>query len=168
MAKTKTLHRLILIPALACGLLSGAASMPAAAGNGGKVDITSDALAFTGDGKRAVFTGHVRARRKDTTLTADKLVVFFRVRKTKDGEEKRKASHFVATGKVKIITSDQTVTGQRAEMDLAKDLLTVTGNVRVTGRDATVRAQKFIHDIRRGVSKMIAETGGRVHGVFSE
>lgn len=168
MAKTKTLHRLILFAAIACGLLLVAAPMQASAGGGGKVDITSDALAFTGDGKRAVFTGHVRARRKDTTLTADKLVVFFRVRKTKDGEEKRKASHFVATGKVKIVTSDQTVTGQRAEMDLNKDLLTVTGDVVVSGRDATVRAQKFIHDVKRGVSKMIARQGGRVHGVFSE
>lgn len=161
MTNANTLHRLILSLLLLCAPL-------AAAQETGKVDITSRTLEFTEDGKRAVFTGQVRATRKDTTLTADKLVVFFRVRKTKDGEEKRKASHFVATGKVKIVTRDQTITGQRAQMDLNKDLLTVTGDVVVTGRDATVRAQKFIHDVKRGVSKMIAEKGERVHGVFSE
>jgi lipopolysaccharide export system protein LptA len=133
-----------------------------------RVDITADAMEIQDDRNTAIFTGNVRAIRGNSTLYADRLVVHYRKVKKPDGGEKTEVTDFVATGNVRIVDEQQTITGREARMDVQKDLLWVTGNVTVKTRTATVRGQKLFANLKTGVSRMEAGGKGRVRGIFSE
>ena len=133
-----------------------------------KVDIEADNMEIQDDKNTAIFTGNVKAKRGNSTLYADRLVVHYRKVKKPDGGEKTEVTDFVATGNVKIVDAQQTITGREARMDVQKDLLWVTGNVTVKTKSATVRGQKLFANLKTGVSRMEAGGKGRVRGIFSE
>ncbi len=133
-----------------------------------KVDIEADNMEIQDDKNTAIFTGNVKAVRGNSTLYADRLVVHYRKVKKPGGGEKTEVTDFVATGNVRIMDAQQTITGQEARMDVQKDLLWVTGNVTVKTKTATVRGQKLFANLKTGVSRMEAGRKGRVRGIFSE
>ncbi len=133
-----------------------------------KVDIEADNMEIQDDRNTAIFTGNVKAVRGNSTLYADKLVVHYRKVKKPGGGEKTEVTDFVATGNVRIVDNQQTITGREARMDVQKDLLWVTGNVTVKTKTATVRGQKLFANLKTGISRMEAGGKGRVRGIFSE
>ncbi|WP_182084216.1 LptA/OstA family protein [Aureimonas sp. ME7] len=93
------------------------------------------------DGKSlATFSGDVSVRQGETSMNAEKLLVFY-VRKTEGGEAQPAAarsnmpggsgdiSRLEATGKVTIRSADQTATATKAEFDMATQVALLTGDV---------------------------------------
>ncbi len=132
-----------------------------------KVDISADGMEIFDQKNQAVFTGNVKAVRRDTTLTADKLVVDYRKVKKKDGSQDTEVTFLNANGHVRIVTPEQTITGNHAKMDVKKNLLWVTGNVVVKKKTSTIRGAKLFANLDTNVSRIEAGKKGRVHGIFT-
>ena len=133
-----------------------------------KVDIEADSMEIRDDKNTAIFSGNVRVTRGKSKLYANRLVVHYKKVPKEGGGEKTEVTDFVASGNVRIVDPDQTITGDEARMDVKKDLLWVTGNVTVKTKTATVRGTKLFANLRTGVSRMEAPGKGRVRGIFSE
>ncbi len=132
-----------------------------------KVDVTADTMEIQDDRNRAIFTGNVKAVRNDVTLFTDRLIVEYSKVKDKAGNEKTDATFLTAEGHVKIVSPEQTITGERARMDVKKELLWVTGNVAIRKKKTLVRGQKLFANLKTNVSRVESGRKGRVHGVFS-
>ena len=128
----------------------------------GKVTITGDSFVIDDKTHQAVFSGHVVAIQAKMTLNADKVIAFY----GNAGASSIKS--FEATGHVKIVTQDQTATGERAVYDPKTRLLHLTGNVVVTGASGQVQGPELIVDLKKNTSAFSGgKSGGRVTGVFT-
>ena len=127
------------------------------------VNIEADSMEVLDAEKRAVFKGNVHAQRTETRLTSDRMVVTYRDVQQADGSKRTDVAMIDAQGNVKIQTPRQTITGDSALLDVAGDLLTVTGNVVVTEGSTVIRGTKLKADLKAKTSSM---TGGRVRGSF--
>jgi lipopolysaccharide export system protein LptA len=127
------------------------------------VNIEADSMEVLEAEKRAVFKGNVHAQRTETRLTSDRMVVTYRDVQQADGSKRTDVAMIDAQGNVKIRTPRQTITGDNALLDVASDLLTVTGNVVVTEGSTVIRGTKLKADLKAKTSSM---TGGRVRGSF--
>ncbi len=132
-----------------------------------KVDIEADGMEVLDDKNQAIFTGNVRAVRRDVTLTADKLIVDFRKTKNEKGEEDTEVTFLHALGHVRIVTPEQTITGREAKMDVKKELVWVSGGVTVKKKTSTIRGARLFANLKTNVSRIEAGGKGRVHGVFT-
>jgi len=127
------------------------------------VNIEADQLEILDDKKQAVSTGNVNGKRGDVTLNCDKLIVTYEETQQPNNEKKTEVTFLDASGKVKIVTSRQTVTGQWAKMDVKANTVVVGGDVKVVQDKSTIAGQKLFVDLDKNVSQM---TGGRVKGSF--
>jgi lipopolysaccharide export system protein LptA len=91
------------------------------------------------------------------------MVVTYRDVQQADGSKRTDVALIDAQGNVKIQTPRQTITGDKAILDVAGDLLTVTGNVVVSEGSTVIRGAKLKADLKAKTSSM---TGGRVRGSF--
>jgi lipopolysaccharide export system protein LptA len=93
------------------------------------VDVEADSMEVVEAEKKAVFTGKVSAVRTGTRLNSDVMVVNYAEMVQADGSKRTDVTIIDATGNVQITTARQVITGDRAILDVAGNLLTVTGNV---------------------------------------
>jgi lipopolysaccharide export system protein LptA len=127
------------------------------------VDIEADQMEIRDKEKKAIFTGHVHAKRTDVTLDCDTLVVDYGETKQPDGSNKTDVTNLDATGHVVIVTSKQKITGDHAVMDPKANKLVVTGQVEVTQGETVMRGPELHADLNTNVMEM---SGGRVTGSF--
>jgi lipopolysaccharide export system protein LptA len=127
------------------------------------VNIEADSMEVLEADKRAIFKGNVNAQRTGTRLRSDRMVVTYRDVPQADGSKRTDVALIDARGNVEIKTARQTITGEHAILDVAGDLLTVTGNVVVREGSTVIRGAKLRADLKRKTSSM---TGGRVRGSF--
>ena len=133
---------------------------------GEKVDITSNNMEVFEKDNRVIFSGNVKAVKGDTTLYADRMEVIIEKVKQQDGTEKDKVSKIYATGHVRIVKPNMTITGRKAFMDVKKDIATVEGNVVVKRSKSVIRGQKLIANLKTNVTRVVSGGRQRVHGVF--
>lgn len=126
-----------------------------------KVNITADLFSIDEATRLAVFTGNVVVTHPTVTVWAPKVVATYGEGGTADIET------FEASGSVKLQTTDQTATGERAVFTPADQLLRLTGNVVVTNSGGTVNAGELVVNLATNVSTFTAGQGGRVTGVFT-
>jgi len=145
------------------GLSSAAlAATTATVPGSGQVTITGDSFIVDDPHHQATFTGNVVAKNADITLTSDKVVAFY----GNAGASSIKT--FEATGNVKIVTKDETATGEKAVYDPKTSLLTLTGNVVVLSRTGQVKSTKLVVNVKKKTSVFSgSKSSGRVTGVFS-
>jgi lipopolysaccharide export system protein LptA len=127
------------------------------------VNIEADSMEVLEAQKRAVFRGNVHAQRTGTKLISDRMVVTYIDVPQADGSKRTDVALIDAQGNVQIQTPRQTITGDNAILDVAGDLLTVTGNVVVREGSTVIRGSKLKADLKAKTSSM---TGGRVRGSF--
>lgn len=127
------------------------------------VNIEADSMEVLEAEKKAIFTGNVNAERTGTTLTSDRMVVTYKDVPLSDGSKRTDVSLIDAKGNVEIKTARQVITGEHAVLDVASDLLTVTGNVVVTEGSTVIRGSTLKANLKAKTSSM---TGGRVKGSF--
>ena len=126
-----------------------------------KVNITADLFSIDEETRMAVFTGNVVVTHPTVTVWAPKVVATYGEGGTSDIET------FEASGNVKLETTEQTATGERAVFTPADQLLRLTGNVVVTNSGGTVNAGELVVNLATNVSTFTSGQGGRVTGVFT-
>ena len=126
-----------------------------------KVNITADLFSIDEATRMAVFTGNVVVTHPTVTVWAPKVVATYGEGGTADIET------FEASGSVKLETTDQTATGERAVFTPSDQLLRLTGNVLVTNSGGTVGSNELVVNLETNVSTFSGGKGGRVTGVFT-
>ena len=130
-------------------------------------DVTADSMEIIDEKNRILFTGNVKVVQGDTTLYADKLEVLTEKEKNAKGEDSTRMRQWLATGHVRIVKPDMTITGNKAIMDVKKDIVTVEGNVVVKKPDATIRGEKLVANLKTNVTRVLStKRKQRVHGIF--
>ncbi|WEK03928.1 MAG: lipopolysaccharide transport periplasmic protein LptA [Candidatus Devosia phytovorans] len=126
------------------------------------VDITADLFTVDENTQEAVFTGNVEVVHPTVDVWADKVVATYGDGGTSD------IKTFVATGSVRLKTTDQDATGDRAVFTPADQLLRLTGNVHVTNSGGTVAAGELVVNLATNVSTFTSTgSSGRVTGTFT-
>ncbi|MFT3989083.1 LptA/OstA family protein [Aestuariivirga sp.] len=127
------------------------------------VDIESDSTVIHDKDKIAIFTGHVIAKRGDTTLNADKLQVKYSDAKQPDGTTKTQADHLDFSGNVVITNPKEKITGDSGTLEVQTNILEVMGNVTVVQGQTVLKGQHLHANLDTNQMEM---TGGRVKGSF--
>lgn len=126
------------------------------------VEISADLFTVDEQTQEAVFTGNVVVIHPTVKVWADKVVAAYGAGGTTDIE------NFVASGSVKLETSEQTATGDQAVFTPGDQLLRLTGNVNVVQPSGTVAAGELVVNLATNVSTFTSSgSGGRVTGVFT-
>lgn len=146
-----------LLPTIA--LILTVATAPALAAD--QVAITSDTFTVTEASHEAVFTGDVVVKHPNVTVWAAKVVAIYGEGGTSDIES------FIATGDVRLKTSEQDATGDRAVFTPKDQMLRLTGNVKVTNSGGTVNSTELVVNLETNVSTFTGGKGGRVTGIFT-
>ena len=168
-----------LAPAVGMGfLLLGVAIGPAAGQSGGgiganlsdassrskaAVDIAADSMELLEEQNTAVFTGNVDAVRGKIKLKSNKLVVKYKEVTRKNGSKKTEVRFLDATGRVTIVSGNQTITSDWAKMDVKANKAVIGGNVTVLQGKTRLRGDKLFLNLTTGQSRM---QGGRVRAKF--
>jgi len=126
-----------------------------------RVEIAADLFTVEEASHEAIFTGNVLVEHPSVTVWADRVVATYGEGGTTD------IRTFVATGHVRLKTTEQTATGERAVFTPADQLLRLTGNVTVTNAGGTVDAGELVVNLKTNVSTFTGGSGGRVTGVFT-
>lgn len=135
----------------------------AVAQGSGAVEIEASEMEILETDKRAVFRGDVVAKRPNDTIRCQEMVVDYLDVKQDDGSSNTEVDSLDCKSAVTIVTTTQTITGDLAHFALRKDLLTVTGNVKVVQGKTIIRGPRLTVDLKSKRTKM---EGGRVKGTF--
>lgn len=142
--------------------LAGATFVPVArAATADPVNITAEKFVVDEAAHVATFTGKVVVKRQNLTVWAPKVVVDY----GEGGPSNIKT--FTASGGVRIKTTEQDATGDRAVYDPRTQILRLTGNVIVTSASGTVAGPDLVIDLKNNVSTFSGGKSGRVSGVFT-
>jgi lipopolysaccharide export system protein LptA len=125
------------------------------------VEITADKFTVDETTREAVFDGNVVVIHPTVTVWAPKVVAAYGEGGTTDIES------FIASGGVRLLTSEQDATGDQAVFTPGDQLLRLTGNVRVTQPSGTVDASELVVNLETNVSTFTGGSTGRVTGVFT-
>ena len=150
------IKRLALLGLLALALIGATAES-------GPIKITGDRFEVDDANHLATFTGNVVVIKTDLKLWAPKVVIDYG-----DGGPSNIKS-FVATGGVRIKTSDQDATGNKAVYNPTTKLLHLTGNVMVVNSTGTVGSTELVVNLETNTSVFTGsgKSGQRVTGVFT-
>lgn len=142
------------------------------------IQIEADSLEVFDTEQRAVYTGNVIVKQGETTMKAQKIIVFYDRRGAAPlGGKKPVApadtsnantnlSKVEAEGGVAIFSRDQVATGDRGVYDRKTDIVTLTGNVTLSKGKNVTRGQRLVYNVGTGLATMAAGSGGRVSSSF--
>lgn len=127
-----------------------------------EVQITADLFTVDEKTQEAVFTGNVVVVHPNVKVWAAKVVAIYGEAGPSDIES------FVASGSVRLETSEQEATGDQAVFTPGDQLLRLTGNVQVVNASGTIDAGELVVNLATNVSTFTSSgSGGRVTGVFT-
>lgn len=139
------------------------------------IDIDADHSEVLYNDNRAIYSGHVRARQADMTITATYVRIAYTMPKnSKTGEASPQMQRLDASGGVTIQTPDEMAKGEIAIYDVPKRLVTLVGHVEMVRGDSVVHGARLIIDLNTGKGTMdgslVGSDGsqgkGRVTGHF--
>lgn len=159
------LFRAALVAAL---LTAGAAAAQSASPFGGfkhdetqPIEIAADSLEVQEANKIAIFRGAVEAAQGTMRLTADELEVAY------GGEgDTGEIRRLKAKGGVMVANGAETASGDAADYDVEKGLITMTGAVTLKQGGNVVTGASLTIDLNTGQGK-VDGNGGRVKSVFA-
>jgi lipopolysaccharide export system protein LptA len=126
-------------------------------------DVEAEEMEIIDAENRTIFKGNVVAKREGETINSDELVVLSVEVKQPDGSMKKEVDVMKAAGKVKIVTENETITAERADIYDREDRLEAFGNVVLVQGGNTLKGQKLTVNLN---TKRTVMTGGRVKGSF--
>jgi lipopolysaccharide export system protein LptA len=129
----------------------------------GAVNIEASEMEILETDKRAVFRGDVVAKRPGDTIRCQEMIVNYVDVKAADGTSNTEVDNLDCKSAVTITTATQIITGDLAKFQLRRDLLEVTGNVKVVQGKTVIRGPRLTVDLKSKRTKM---EGGRVRGTF--
>ncbi|SNY91778.1 lipopolysaccharide export system protein LptA [Cohaesibacter sp. ES.047] len=134
------------------------------------IEIEADQLDIFDKKKVAIFKGRVVARQGDTLLNTASLTIHY---SGGGAGTAQSITRLEANGGVKVSQKDQNATGDTAFVDMAKEVITLSGNVVLTQGGNVLRGTKLTINMRSGAARLAANTNnsknggsGRVQGLF--
>ncbi len=109
--------------------------------------ISADHFELQARRHRAVLSGNVRAVKGPTTLTCDRAVAIY--------SDRQQLKRIECAGRVQAIDGDKHASGQRAEFDVARSRLSVTGTPRARQGGSTLEGTRVT--FHSGEDRMIVE-----------
>ncbi|MDQ0325260.1 lipopolysaccharide export system protein LptA [Rhodopseudomonas julia] len=145
--------------------------------------VEADRLEVRDNDKVAIYSGNVKVRQAETVLETAKLTVHYSGNPTDSlngsgggaGNGGKPASNASATpgssitrieaeGGVLVTSENRTATGDRADFEMATDMVTLYGNVVLTEDDNVLRGEKLIVNLKTKKAQM---QGGRVQTILA-
>jgi lipopolysaccharide export system protein LptA len=133
-------------------------------GSGDPIQIEADKLEVRDIEKVAIYSGNVRVVQGGTLLEAPELRVFYAGESPESGKPGSGISRIEAGPGVSVRSGDQTATGDRAVLDMSRDLVTMSGNVVLTQGGNVVRGDRLIVDLASREGRI---EGGRVQTLIT-
>ncbi|MBN9010166.1 MAG: hypothetical protein J0H63_08555, partial [Rhizobiales bacterium] len=131
------------------------------------INIDADSLYICEEGKQriSVFSGGVVVKRGPTTMKAKTITLY------SDKEQKAQSGAFTrieAAGPVYVNSEGQTVTGDKAVVDMTTQVITLTGNVVLTrGKTDVAKGDILTVNLKSGAANFKnAPGGGRIQIVI--
>jgi lipopolysaccharide export system protein LptA len=113
----------------------------------GPITVTSESLTADNKAHTALFEKNVLVRTPDMSMTADKMLIFYR----EDGGEVTKIE---ATGNVRLIRETRAITAQNAIYYADEDKVVFTGEPKAIDGDNVVTGTKMTYLIREDRSRV--------------
>ncbi|MYZ47638.1 LptA/OstA family protein [Propylenella binzhouense] len=181
------LPQAILVAAFAAAVAAGPASTASAQGFGEAftglstdsdqpIQIEADQLEVQDAKKLAIYRGNVRVLQGNTVLKTAELRVYYTGRPgggaaqsaststPQGGPAGSSVERIEAYGGVVVQSDTQTATGNRAVFEMAKDTVTLIGNVVLTEADNVVRGERLVVNLKTKEAKV---EGGRVQTILA-
>jgi lipopolysaccharide export system protein LptA len=133
-------------------------------GSGDAIQIEADKLEVNDEQKVAIYSGHVRVRQGKTLMETPELRVFYDGQAVPNGKAGSSVTRIEAGPGVSVRSGDQTATGDRATFEMAKDLVTLEGNVLLTQGTNVVSGDRVIVNL---ATKQGRVEGGRVQTLIT-
>lgn len=129
-----------------------------------QVITATEKMTYAADKGTASAIGNAKVLRGEDTLTAARLDVFFQ----KDGNGKNTLQKIEAIDRVKIVTPQETLTGDKGVYNALNDSATINGNVKIVRGPNILEGTRATVNLSTKISKIYGneKTGGRVKGVF--
>ena len=132
-----------------------------------KLHITADSLVASQNNQQVIFTGHVIALYELTTITSDKLQVFYSDQVDKEKINRSSVKKIIATGNVKIELEDKTAQCEKAVYLTSTNSLTLTGeDARLQSEDSYITGNKITVFQNTGQIVVDGSNEKRVNAVF--
>lgn len=122
------------------------------------VNYAADRIELQGKQDRVVLSGNVDVSQAGLRVRAARTVVDF------TNADSLRIQRITATGGVVVNRADETARGDVAIYDFDRRIITMAGNATLRRGEDTMRANRFVIDLKSGVS---SAEGGRVSGTFS-
>ena len=131
------------------------------------IDINADQLEIQQDSNLAIFKGNVIAEQGHIKLRAEQLQVWYKQSSENSSQDDIMAGGTIiridAIDNVFVSSASETAKGDFGVYEIAKQRLTLTGNVILTRGENVLRGKKLVMNMATGQSQL---SGGRVHGHF--
>jgi len=127
------------------------------------IQIEADRLEVRDADKVAIYAGNVRVRQGETVLKTAQLRVIY-TGEAAGGVPGSRVSRIEASNRVVVQSGNQTATGDAAVLEMAKDRITLTGDVVLTQGDNIIRGQKLVVDLKSRKARM---EGDRVQTILT-
>ena len=128
------------------------------------IQIEADQLEVRDEDKLAVYSGNVRVRQGETILETPNLTVFYSGEATVSGVPGSEVSRIEAGPGVVVRSGERTASGDRAVLDMARDLITMSGNVVLTEGPNVVRGERLVLNLATREGRI---EGGRVQTLIT-
>ena len=128
------------------------------------IQIEADRLEVRDPEKLAIYTGNVKVRQGETLLEAPELRVFYTGQPTTQGAPGSQVSRIEAGPSVTVSSADQTASGRSVVLDMAQDLVTMSGDVVLTQGPNVVRGERLVVNLQTKQGRM---EGGRVQTLIT-
>lgn len=142
-------------------------------GSNTPIQIEADRLEVRDTEKLAIYSGNVRVRQGETVLEAPELRVFYAGAgptvatagaASASGAVGSRVTRIEAGPGVNVRSGDRTASGERAILDMANDLITLSGNVIITQGSNVIRGDRVVVNL---TTKQGRVEGGRVQTLIT-
>ena len=133
------------------------------------IQIEADRLEVRDAEKIAIYQGNVRVRQGETLLKTAELRIHY-IGEATGGAPGSGVDRIETAGAVTVQSGKQTASGDKAIFEIAKDLVTMTGNVVLTEGDNVVRGNRLVVDLKAKKAKMdsaSSQGSGRVQTIIN-
>ncbi len=127
------------------------------------IQIEANKLEIRDAEKMAVYSGNVAVRQGPTVLRTAHLRIFYTGEATSVAPGSS-VDRIEADGRVVVTARGQSASGDRAVFEMARDLITLTGNVVLSDKDNVLRGNRLVINLR---TKKARIEGGRVQTILS-
>lgn len=143
-----------------------------------QVDAASLEITDEGNQRISTFEGDVKITRGDTTMRADKMVIYSDQQSSPDASAAGSGAaapaaagaqpfnRIEATGNVRVESGAQVVTGKNAVFDVAHNTITMGGGVVLTQGPNTISGARLTIDTSTGKARIEQAPGQQIRGIF--